>query len=159
MYVIDMSKQLRIESLKQRSQHFLDLEQFRLHAEMLSLLDHFQVTGKQKKILKFTGRAHGRVEKLAQFRVAPPPAPLSDVCWNGACCPANLTAHSETLVGGQLPRYCVNLERERVTATPDIEFTEVLHGTPLSIPPESNLLITNYLELITESISGGAYVY
>jgi hypothetical protein len=156
-YVTDMSKQSRIESLEQCSQHFLDLEQLRLNAEMLSLLDHFQVAGEQKKILKFAGRAQGCVQKLPQFCLPPPNAPLCDVCWDGACRPANLTAHAEPLVGGQLTGYRVHLQHECMAAAPDIEFAEVLHDTPLFPASESNLLITNYLEPITESTSGGAH--
>jgi hypothetical protein len=155
MQVIDMSKQLRIEPLEECCQHFLDLEQLCLHAEMLSLFDHFQVACKQEKILKFAGRAHGRVQELTQFCLSPPATTLRDVCRDRTCGSANLTAHSETLVSGQLTGYCVDLHRESVAAAPDIEFTEVLHSTSPFRAQEWQLLITNYLILI-RSISGGS---
>jgi len=144
--------------LEQCGEHFLNLEQLRLHSKVLSFFDHFQITGEQKEILQFAGRAHGRVEKLAQFCFAPPPTPFRDVGWDGACRPTNLTAHTETLVGRQLPGYRIYLQHECMATAPHIEFTEVLHDAPLFVAQESNLLITNHLELITEIITGGGYV-
>jgi hypothetical protein len=155
MHVTDMDRQLRIEPLEKCCQHSLDLKQICLDAEMLCLVQYFQVSSGQKRVFNFAGGTHRHVQELPQFRPSLTPAPFGDIGGDGTCGPANLTTHSKAFFGRELPGNGVNPQHERVTAPPHVKFSEVLQGVSPYSTKKPQLAKNYHLILITTSISGG----
>lgn len=136
------------ETLEQSGQHFLNFEKLALSFFMLPNFEQFEISREQKKILKFTGRAHGNIKKLAKFGTASAAAAFRDVRGNRAGRAANLATQAESFVRRKFTGEIVRLKGQSMTPAPNVQLAKVLHDLTL---PNRFKLLQSYLQLTTNN--------
>lgn len=129
----------------QSGQHQFDFANSAFRGFVLLRRDEAEVASKQTEIVEFAGGAQSQVKELPEFSVPGSTASLRDVSGYREGSSSHLAGQSESFIRRKWSRRSINSEGQIVAFSPDIQFSEVLHG---AIPPKHLRYVIDYWRVV-----------
>jgi hypothetical protein len=91
------------------------------------------LSGELEKILSFSQRPSGNVDKSGELFVTSPAVAFDDICWDRESCSAKLAGKTEELMAWKRFGYFVNGNAKLMSFLPDNEFSMIRHEWTIAL--------------------------